>query len=498
MQNFLLKSLFLLIIIVPFVASAQTFDGVWSCDYATYDTTPEDNAIGQNCISVKAIKENTFVALSQRGASASVRSTNFLVGYTNADSANGRMGTHYGSRGDRQTWSFGFEEPIEMVQAMDIAVTKDSLIYVPNNDPERNILVFRMGADSVLPADHRLATGVDSLWAIHVDGNGRVYVASIKDRTQSPCEVLVYRSIAEDDNAWSVTFSGTPMTTITMPDTGDIYGITSNADGTVLYISNYHSKKIYCFTGNPETGYTLYNRFNLQFDDPRTTDDGLTTFYPGPLGVTLLPDKNILVFAADMSTVTTLLSIYYQYGKIFFANPNTGDLLDTIDVALWNYEMLGGSYTNRIGGYIPGNASGYTSTFNVSYDEAFNLYSQSYNGWTAEKWSYSGTLPTIPDDISSVKRDNSGIPSNFYLEQNYPNPFNPSTVIKFGLTESNTVDLRVYDILGREVAVLVNNQFMEAGSYNTTFNAEGLSSGIYIYRIIAGNNTSSLKMQLLK
>jgi hypothetical protein len=97
-----------------------------------------------------------------------------------------------------------------------------------------------------------------------------------------------------------------------------------------------------------------------------------------------------------------------------------------------------------------------------------------------------------------VERENSGIPANFYVEQNYPNPFNPSTVIRFGITEATSVDLRVYDVLGREVAVLVSNQNLEAGSYTANFNAEGLSSGIYVYRITAGNNTTSMKMQLLK
>ena len=99
---------------------------------------------------------------------------------------------------------------------------------------------------------------------------------------------------------------------------------------------------------------------------------------------------------------------------------------------------------------------------------------------------------------TNVERESSNIPSNFYVEQNYPNPFNPSTVIKFGITEATTVDLRIYDVLGKEVAVLVNNQYLEAGSYNATFNAEGLASGIYVYRITAGNNTTSMKMQLLK
>ena len=497
MQKLFTTFFFLSVIIIfSVIITAQTFDGEWSCDYATYDTTPETNAIGQNCISVAAIKENTFVALSRRDASSTVQSTCYLVGYTNADSANGRMGTHYGSRGDRQLWTYGFENPIEMTEALDIAATKDSLIFVANNDPERNILVFKMGADSVEPAPYRLASGADSLWAIHVDGNGRVYVSSVKPTSEGPNEILIFKSIAEDVN-WSTTFTSTPLQTISMPDTGDIRGITSNEDGSILYISNYNSKEIYCYTGSPEAGYTRYNGFNLQFSDPRITDDGLDTLYPGPWGITLLKDKNILTFAADVSSIRVTQSIHYQYGKIFFANPNTGELLDTIDVSKWNFDKTG-AYNTRSGGTTPGNASGYTSTFNVSFDENDNIYSQSYNGWTAEKWLYSGTLPTIPNEIVSVEREVGGAPENFSLSQNYPNPFNPSTQIKFGISEASNVDLRVYDVLGREVAVLVNNEYLSAGSYITKFNASNLASGIYVYRLTAGANTVSRKMQLLK
>lgn len=98
----------------------------------------------------------------------------------------------------------------------------------------------------------------------------------------------------------------------------------------------------------------------------------------------------------------------------------------------------------------------------------------------------------------SVEKENDVVPTQFYVEQNYPNPFNPSTEIKFGITEGSNVDLRIYDALGREVAVLINNQFMGAGSYNVKFNASNLASGTYIYRITTDKNTVSKKMQLLK
>ncbi len=98
----------------------------------------------------------------------------------------------------------------------------------------------------------------------------------------------------------------------------------------------------------------------------------------------------------------------------------------------------------------------------------------------------------------SVEKLSYEVPANFYLEQNYPNPFNPTTNIRFGLNEASIVQLKVYNLLGEEVTTLVNNELMNAGSYNIKFNAEKLSSGIYIYTLKAGNYTLSKKMQLIK
>jgi hypothetical protein len=92
--------------------------------------------------------------------------------------------------------------------------------------------------------------------------------------------------------------------------------------------------------------------------------------------------------------------------------------------------------------------------------------------------------------------------STFSLEQNYPNPFNPSTTIKFSISSVETghttyVQLKVYDILGSELATLVNED-KPAGEYEVIFNAAGLPNGIYVYRLTAGNNTLAKKLILLK
>lgn len=83
------------------------------------------------------------------------------------------------------------------------------------------------------------------------------------------------------------------------------------------------------------------------------------------------------------------------------------------------------------------------------------------------------------------------------LKQNYPNPFNPSTTISYQLSESGKVNLIVYDILGREITVLVNNH-LNPGKYEVEFNAEGLSSGVYYYRLEIGTFVETKKMILLR
>jgi len=83
------------------------------------------------------------------------------------------------------------------------------------------------------------------------------------------------------------------------------------------------------------------------------------------------------------------------------------------------------------------------------------------------------------------------------LVQNYPNPFNPTTTIKYQIPELSLVTIKVYDVLGNEIATLVNQE-KPIGSYEVKFNAIGIPSGIYFYRIQAGSFVETKKMLLLK
>ncbi|MBS4028304.1 MAG: T9SS type A sorting domain-containing protein, partial [Ignavibacteriales bacterium] len=89
------------------------------------------------------------------------------------------------------------------------------------------------------------------------------------------------------------------------------------------------------------------------------------------------------------------------------------------------------------------------------------------------------------------------LPEGFVLHQNYPNPFNPSSNIRFAIASSDFVSLKIFDVLGREVATLVN-ETLEAGTYTAKWNATGVPSGMYFYRLSSGTNTETKKMVLLK
>ena len=101
-----------------------------------------------------------------------------------------------------------------------------------------------------------------------------------------------------------------------------------------------------------------------------------------------------------------------------------------------------------------------------------------------------------PDGILS--EPNGIIPVSFNLEQNYPNPFNPVTVIKFDIPLSSYVTMRIYNVLGEEVAVPLNNIYAGAGSYRFKFNGSALASGIYFYSLTAGTFRGIKKMVLIK
>ncbi len=174
----------------------------------------------------------------------------------------------------------------------------------------------------------------------------------------------------------------------------------------------------------------------------------------------------------------------------------------------------------------PANNSGLNATFRFYYDESdlngipeanlrlFKSPDGSDNSWSAEYgtvnsasnyvekggvndfsyWTLGDSDHPLPVDGESNEDQ---LPVEYALYQNYPNPFNPETVIKFDLPEAGNVSLQIFNLIGEQIATLVNEQ-LEAGSYQYSFNAKNLPSGIYLYKLTTDVRQFTQKMLLLK
>ena len=462
----------------------------WVCLYATYDDNADGNATGHQTTSVGAIAEDTFVALIM-----TPDTRNFMVPYVNADSALGRLyGYGYGSAtsGIFNVWTNYEFDNVVMKNAVKIATTPDGVIYVANNDDYHNILVFKLANDTVdtFSPYYRQETGSNPIFGIAVDQNGYVYVSN--DATTGVSDdIKVYPPIS----SWVPPYTAAPLRTIDLPD-GVYRGLEVSPDGTQLFVADSTNRKVWKFNGSPATGYTADATFSFALTEADTVEN--STLLPIPVNMAYLAPNNILFVAVDVHGYSSGTHGTYNYGKILLLNAYTGEpaaldpSISVIDVAQWNF-LQTGDYSTRGGGTVPGNASGYTSTLDVDFDANGNLYSQSQYGWTVDKWVYNGTLPVI----TGVERVSNEIPESFSLAQNYPNPFNPTTTIEFTVHQAGNVRLAVYDMLGREIHILVDKD-LDAGNFRITFDARTLPGGTYFYTLQSGGQSLTKKMMLVK
>lgn len=141
-------------------------------------------------------------------------------------------------------------------------------------------------------------------------------------------------------------------------------------------------------------------------------------------------------------------------------------------------------------GFIQGNGSSTESHAYSFMDE--NIVKPGHYSYRLKQIDFDGRYAYSPVAEIEVTK-----PTRYYLSQNYPNPFNPTTTIEFSTPERSHVSLKVYDVLGNEVATLVNG-WMESTNHKVIFNAADLASGIYYYTLTTGNFTSTKKLILLK
>jgi hypothetical protein len=130
----------------------------------------------------------------------------------------------------------------------------------------------------------------------------------------------------------------------------------------------------------------------------------------------------------------------------------------------------------------------------IAVDEHGSIY---VTGWSSRGrgWAYT-TLKYVQAPVTAVQ-DRPALPASYHLFQNYPNPFNPSTMIRYQLPKRSYVTLKVFNVLGEEVVTLVNG-IQDPGYKWVEFDAAGQSSGVYFYRLAAGDHVLVKKMLLVR
>jgi hypothetical protein len=285
-----------------------------------------------------------------------------------------------------------------------------------------------------------------------------------------------------EDNGWTVSSSGGPITKLeqtfsssTLPVGWQTLDLDGNGTTWALRTQvDFGNGQVV----NPQTGtHFLFSSFNSA--NGSTINDWIITpqlvgvqsgdkisFYAGAIGGSFPDSLRVLVSTTDTNpaSFTTQLDYFqvagpignwtkYQYDISAFAGQN-------IYVAIVYYHLNGG---------ITGSASD-------------NIWVDHF------EWIGSGIVG-IEDDPAVV--------TTYKLDQNYPNPFNPSTIIRYQIPKASDVKLSVYNVLGQEVAVLVNT-LQSPGIYEVSFDAGGLSSGIYFYRLQAGEVMQTRRMLLTR
>jgi hypothetical protein len=195
-------------------------------------------------------------------------------------------------------------------------------------------------------------------------------------------------------------------------------------------------------------------------------------------------------------------------GSILLAGTRGGIYVSTGPTGTWTVANVGLIDTSVEALYVSGSTI-YAGTSGGVYQSTDNggNWSVMNTGYTNEvrclikkdNYLYAGTFgdgvyryPVTASAVSDVH-----VPSSFAIEQNYPNPFNPLTQIEFSIPQSSHVTLKVYDVLGKEIATLVNSE-KEIGTYTTTWNAQNCPSGVYFYRLTAGSYTLTKKLLLMR
>jgi len=417
----------------------------------------------------------------------------------------------YNSSGEEQ-WVARYNGPGNYWdRARAIAVDDSGYVYITGDSYglgyDYATIKYDSNGDTVWVRRYHGGYGEDFARDIAVDESGNVYVTGYIDGpgTYTDYTTIKYNSLG--DQLWATRYDGLSSgpdfaVALALDDSGNVYvtgtsrdsaniedftTIKYNKDGEELWVARYNS---------PESLW--------DYGEDIVVDNQGNICVAG-FGYSQGSDRDMITIKYNSNGDTLWVRKYNgpgndeDYGRVI-AVDNTGNVYVTgesygsgsdYDYATIKYNVSGiREWVIRYDGL----ANDEDKSVSLAVDDAGNVFVTGIslgvgtnNDYATIKYSQTTGIETISDHI----------PIEFSLSQNYPNPFNPNTIIPYQIPERSSVTLKVFDVLGNEVANLLNEE-KEAGNYESTFKAGSLSSGVYFYQIKAGDFINTKKMILIK
>jgi hypothetical protein len=341
-----------------------------------------------------------------------------------------------------------------------------------------------------------IAGGTFAINDIEVTKDGVIYASNLITNTGSDTTYKVYRWGSETQ-APSVAYSGRPGTA----RIGDTFDVAGTGTSTVIYGSgNNAASVIQVFKTTNGTNFAVSTPLAIKGQEAGA---GIAqTAAGGNAYVSRFASGNKVDLVNTSGAVVDSISDaifgasvgdlhYFEVGtKKFLAGAPAGltahDPARLLDVTAGGSGVVLVDSTADLGNNTNGNATGDVDV-KINSDGSIVLFVLVGNNGLA---AYKTSTPVSVEEQSTN-------PTTFALNQNYPNPFNPATSVEFAVSSLQFVSIRVFDLLGREVAVLVNAE-QAPGTHKLTWDASALPSGVYLYRMNAGNFVETRKMVLTK
>lgn len=491
-----------------YVTGSSTGSGT-NLDYATV----KYNSAGQEQWAARYNGPASFIDIANAiavDASGNVYVTGLSAGIT---SISDYATVKYNSAGQQQ-WAVRYNGPANGTdEAFSIAVDGSGNVYVTGqslsgtNYDYATIKYNSAGQQQWASRYNGPQSSIDNAAVVRVDGSGNVYVTGSSTGSGSGLDYATIKYNSAGAQQWAVRYNGTNNgddvpSSMELDAAGNIY-VTGGSSGST-------SSNDYLTIKYNSAGQEQWNaRYNGTGND-NDVASGLAVSTAGNVYVT---GSSIgQGSATDYATVMYNSSGQQQWASRYNGPNNTSDDATALAVDLSGFVYVTGS--SNAGGtnldYLTlkynsagqqlweqrynGPANGIDAALSICIDAAGNVFVTGTSQGNNSSSDYATLSYSVTTGIEPVSGE---IPDTYRLYDNYPNPFNPVTTIKFDVPVQSFTSLVIYDVTGKTVRTLVN-QDLSAGRYNYSFDASGLASGVYLYKIIAGDFNNVRKMVLVK